>query len=57
MIQLFLTEENINIIPVKTNITKVQEGFNAKLNQDYTTILNEYGTAEEDIKKETGTIE
>lgn len=42
---------------VKSNITKVQEGFNAKLNQDYTTILNEYGTAEEDIKKETGTIE
>lgn len=41
---------------IKLNITRVQEGFNAKLNTDYTTILNEYGSAEEEIKQETGTI-
>ncbi len=42
---------------VKANITRVQESFNAKLDSDYTTILNEYSTAESDIQSETGTIE
>ena len=35
----------------------LERSFNAKLNTDYTTILNEYGSAEEEIKQETGTIE
>lgn len=45
------------IAEVKDNITKAQEAFNAKLDTDYTTILNEYSTAESDIKSDTQTIE
>lgn len=45
------------IAEVKSNITRTQEAFNAKLDTDYTTILNEYGQAEADIQSETGTIE
>ena len=45
------------IAEVKANITKAQEAFNAKLDTDYTTILNEYSGAESDIQSETQTIE
>lgn len=42
---------------VRTNINRAQEAFNAKLDTDYTTILNEYTTAESDIESQTKTIE
>ena len=42
---------------VKAKITTAQEAFNAKLDTDYTTILSQYGQAEADIQKDTGTIE
>ena len=45
------------IAEVRANINRAQEAFNAKLDTDYTTILNEYSTAEADIESQTQTIE
>ena len=42
---------------LKVKITNIQEGFNAKLDTDYTTIINEYSTAESDSESQTKTIE